>query len=324
MSNTEPASPPQAFDWRAHLKVHPAAELFPLLSNTELKDLADDIQANGLRTQIVLSAEDDALIDGRNRLDALTLLGLLCVDEHGRLVTTKLWSGEKWVIDDSPCEIRLRREKGDPYVLALSYNVHRRHLDIEERQKLIIEVIARSPSKSNRQIGKEIGVTDKTVARARTKGEELRSIPQLNKTQGKDGKFRPARKPSKPKAADTITRGFADAGVVTKGVDLGEVKRGFDIGPVSRGTKQVAVAGNAVEPEASAEARKAAHATGEGNVVPLMTEKLVKLPTWVINYVARIRDELGCHHRDHAAEMSILCGALRELISEFEDRHALH
>jgi hypothetical protein len=36
----------QPFDWRAHLKVHPAADLLPLLPPDELRTLADDMAAN--------------------------------------------------------------------------------------------------------------------------------------------------------------------------------------------------------------------------------------------------------------------------------------
>jgi hypothetical protein len=63
-------------EWRAHLKVHPAAELFPLMPPDELKALAHDIKANGLCSTITLD-EDDSLLDGRNRLDALALLEAL-------------------------------------------------------------------------------------------------------------------------------------------------------------------------------------------------------------------------------------------------------
>ena len=78
------------FDWRAHLKVHPAADLFPLMSETDpqaLKELADDIAKNGLHESIAIRSEDRSLIDGRNRLDALALAGLLSVDDKGRLWT---------------------------------------------------------------------------------------------------------------------------------------------------------------------------------------------------------------------------------------------
>jgi hypothetical protein len=50
-------------------KVHPVAELFPMLSDDELNELADDIKLNGLLQPIVLDEKGD-LVDGRNRLEA--------------------------------------------------------------------------------------------------------------------------------------------------------------------------------------------------------------------------------------------------------------
>jgi ParB-like chromosome segregation protein Spo0J len=46
--------------------VHPVANLFPMLPDDELQELADDIRANGLQHPIVLD-KDGVLIDGRNR-----------------------------------------------------------------------------------------------------------------------------------------------------------------------------------------------------------------------------------------------------------------
>jgi hypothetical protein len=57
------------------LKVHPAADLFPMLPEEELADLADDIKANGLQHPIVLDSMG-VLIDGRNRLAACKLAGV--------------------------------------------------------------------------------------------------------------------------------------------------------------------------------------------------------------------------------------------------------
>jgi hypothetical protein len=63
--------------------VHPAAALFPMMSEPELADLAADIKANGLIHPIVLGAwKDEAgdpvegLIDGRNRLKACEIAGV--------------------------------------------------------------------------------------------------------------------------------------------------------------------------------------------------------------------------------------------------------
>jgi hypothetical protein len=49
---SKPVTKSPLFDWRKHLKVHPAAEFFPPLSPQELHALTNDIEANGLHTQI--------------------------------------------------------------------------------------------------------------------------------------------------------------------------------------------------------------------------------------------------------------------------------
>lgn len=53
------------------IPVHPVADLFPMLPEDELSDLAEDIKANGLQQPIVI--QDGTLIDGRNRLAACKL-----------------------------------------------------------------------------------------------------------------------------------------------------------------------------------------------------------------------------------------------------------
>jgi ParB-like chromosome segregation protein Spo0J len=53
---------------------HEAANLLPLLSVDDLRELAEDIRANGLLTPIVLS--DMKVLDGRNRLLACKEVGV--------------------------------------------------------------------------------------------------------------------------------------------------------------------------------------------------------------------------------------------------------
>ena len=57
------------FNWRDHLPVHPAADLFPLLSKSELKELAEDIRKNGLQSPILLASlhilNEDGAISGQ-------------------------------------------------------------------------------------------------------------------------------------------------------------------------------------------------------------------------------------------------------------------
>ena len=68
----------EPLNWRDHLKVHPAADVFPLLSETDpaaLRELGEDIKKNGLRAPIALWKNQKrfppVLLDGRNRLDAM-------------------------------------------------------------------------------------------------------------------------------------------------------------------------------------------------------------------------------------------------------------
>jgi len=49
-------------------KTHPAAEMFPMMTDIELRELAADIQKNGLLEPVVLY--HGVVLDGRNRLAA--------------------------------------------------------------------------------------------------------------------------------------------------------------------------------------------------------------------------------------------------------------
>jgi hypothetical protein len=74
--------------WRDHLPVHPAAELFPALSPDDLRQLGEDIKANGVRQRVVVEPGENgefALIvetwPGFLALDELIEAGLTWVDE---------------------------------------------------------------------------------------------------------------------------------------------------------------------------------------------------------------------------------------------------
>ena len=172
--------------WRDHLPVHPAADLFPLMSESELRELGEDIKKNGLLEQPMFYRDPELgifVLDGRNRLDACELIGRETVYASGEPVGT----------------IRDGSKSFDPFAFVVSKNIRRRHLTAEQRQELLITLIARKPELSNRQIAKKVGVTDKTIATARAKGEQLRRIPQLEKTTGADGKQRKSRAKKAPK-----------------------------------------------------------------------------------------------------------------------------
>lgn len=96
------------------MKVHPVADLFPMLADDELKELAEDIKQRGLLQPIVVD-EDGVVLDGRNRLAACKLAGVQ--------PTFQQYDG------------------GDPDGYALAVNVTRRHLS--KGQKAMVAVEAR-------------------------------------------------------------------------------------------------------------------------------------------------------------------------------------
>src|SRR6516162_8020043 len=54
---------------KSKYKVHPVAALFPMLSDQELKELAEDIKEKGLQQAIMLD-KNEQIVDGRNRMAA--------------------------------------------------------------------------------------------------------------------------------------------------------------------------------------------------------------------------------------------------------------
>jgi hypothetical protein len=193
--------------WRDRLPVHPAAELFPLMSDGELRELADDICRHGLREPVALFHDDRTetfcLLDGRNRLDALQFLGR-DVFEHDE---------PRWGYAPDPAVFRTVDLDADPAAYVLSLNIRRRHLDAEQRRELLAKLLKADPEKSNRQIAKTVGVDDKTVASVRRDLESTAAIPQLEKTTGRDGKARPARKKKQAERTLADFKGGVENGI---------------------------------------------------------------------------------------------------------------
>jgi ParB-like chromosome segregation protein Spo0J len=68
--------------WRDKFKVHPVADVFPMMSDAELRVLGEDIKANGLQTTIVF--DGSRLLAGRNRLEAMERAGVELKSWHTR------------------------------------------------------------------------------------------------------------------------------------------------------------------------------------------------------------------------------------------------
>jgi hypothetical protein len=198
-------SPEHQPGWRSRLPVHPAADLFPLLSSDELRELADDIDKNDLQEPVTLYRDPDlgdCLLDGRNRLDALELLGDEIFDYPGK---RKVFYRGKRILN---CDFRrMDAPSFDPYAYVISKNIKRRHLTAEQKRDLIGKLLKAKPEASNVQIAKLAKADDKTVASVRADLESTSEIPRLAKTVGRDGKARPARLTPKPKKPSSIDIG---------------------------------------------------------------------------------------------------------------------
>ncbi|MGO6787610.1 ParB N-terminal domain-containing protein [Rhizobium ruizarguesonis] len=160
--------------WRDEIKVHPAADLFPMMSESELRELGEDIKRNGLRMPIYMWAPDKnshnyQLVDGRNRLTAMELVGIRVLGKKG--------------FDDK--QVRSAKilwyygEQLDPWEFVVSANIHRRHLTQEQKRDLVAKLLKATPEKSNRQIAATIGVDHKTVGAVREEREARGEIPHV-------------------------------------------------------------------------------------------------------------------------------------------------
>jgi hypothetical protein len=150
-------------NWRKHIDVHPAADLFPLMSESELRELGEDIKKHGLSNPVTFWRDDDAngklyLLDGRNRLDAMEKVGI----QFFRTLKEIRTPNGKLLSKTLPDKPGLYALKTDPYAFVLSANINRRHLTADQKRELIAKVLKATPEKSNNQIAKDVKVDDKT------------------------------------------------------------------------------------------------------------------------------------------------------------------
>ena len=155
--------------WRDVLPIHPAAEFFPLMPPDELRALGEDIKANGLKNPVAVWQADSGsprlLLDGRSRLDAMTMVGIdvIAMERMGALSHEMV--------------------EGDPYVYVVSANIHRRHLTAEQKRDLIAKLLKAAPGKSNRQIAKTVKASPTTVGTVRAEMETTGDVSKLDTRQ---------------------------------------------------------------------------------------------------------------------------------------------
>jgi ParB-like chromosome segregation protein Spo0J len=132
--------------WRDHIRIHPSAEVFPLMDKQELKKLADDINKNGLKVPIVtrhVASRDGGttyVVDGRNRLDAMESLGWQIVNGKGE------WQGVLANVPGTAPKVVHRIGRTHEQVAAdvIGFNIRRRHLTKEQQVELIDKALRAS------------------------------------------------------------------------------------------------------------------------------------------------------------------------------------
>jgi ParB-like chromosome segregation protein Spo0J len=165
---------------RYNLEAHEAADWFDMLEGQDLLDLVASIRENGLKDEIdIWERPEDGVwivLDGRNRLTALSMLDIELTPEM-----------EKRVVTD------------DPVKHIFAKNMDRRHLTPLDRRKLILKRLGQAPEHSDRAIAEEFKVSHPTVAAIRKEGEATGKVLPVTKRVGLDRKARKdAVRPPKP------------------------------------------------------------------------------------------------------------------------------
>lgn len=181
-------------------KIHPAAELFPLLTGDSLKEMVADIKQNGLLVPIELY--EGQVIDGRNRLKA-------CES-----------AGQEPEFVDIQCD--------DPWEYVLSLNLHRRHLNESQRSAVAAKIATRQNGSNQHEkeggqiyppsiknAAKRLNVSEKSVKSA--KKVQAKGTKKLNDAV-ESGKVRVS------DAAKIVDKPKAEQNAAVKAVESGKAK----------------------------------------------------------------------------------------------------
>jgi hypothetical protein len=180
-------SAPSITGWRDYLaevgvELHPAAELFPMLSEVELDELARDIDANGLTSPLALwRPTGDApfqLLDGRNRVAAMWRF----CDGADRIA--------------GAISLANRYEaRTDPVAFIISANLKRRHLSADQKREIAAALLKADPSKSDRRVAAESGLNRTDVGVERRKLEHKGDVSISDTRTDTQGRQQPATRP---------------------------------------------------------------------------------------------------------------------------------
>jgi ParB-like chromosome segregation protein Spo0J len=176
--------------WRDHIKVHPAADLLPMMTGEAMQTFVENLKRESLIEPIgVIDRDGWVLVDGRNRLEAMERLGKSFDDLMNRGDVEDLQLADDEVVD---------------YIIAI--NIHRRHLTAKQKRDLTAKLLKADPGKSDNAIAKITKVSDKTVAKVRRELETRSEIPNVEiRTDTKGRKQRGKRRPRPQQAKKAKT-----------------------------------------------------------------------------------------------------------------------
>jgi ParB-like chromosome segregation protein Spo0J len=123
------------------MRAHPAADLFPLLPDDQLAELAQDIRVRGLVEPIVTVDVSGVtmILDGRNRYRACLVAGV-----EPRTIA---WDGTG----------------GSPSGFVLAKNIHRRHLSPSQRAAIAVDLLPMLEAEARER---QVAAAEATNARA--------------------------------------------------------------------------------------------------------------------------------------------------------------
>ena len=173
---------PRSSRTRKTPRYEPVLEL-PPLPPEQHEALHGNIALHGVLVPILVDGEGPVrlIIDGNLRHSIAAELGYDCPE----------------VVKDGLSDQEKR-------TLARALNLARRQLDQAGKRMIIADQLRETPGRSNRWVGKALGVHHATVASVRSDLEGTGQIIQLGRTVGADGKARPATRPTERDSGQVV------------------------------------------------------------------------------------------------------------------------
>jgi hypothetical protein len=177
----------------ADLEFHELADEFPLLTEEETQQLADDIKKNGLIEPLTLL--DGKVLDGRNRYNAC------------KIASRKLQPDDVILFEEE-------YEGDDPVLFVISKNIRRRHLTVGQRAAVASELfkrMAKDGSTAKQRAKKAAEATGVAVSSVEQAAHIATKAPEIHKQlkAGKKSLHKAAKEAAKKLAAPDLEMAHA-------------------------------------------------------------------------------------------------------------------